>query len=77
MTVQVPGHCLPLLTLTGDWLNVLPFPMNKLLPNDTETFYRYEGSLTTPPCSESVIWTVFRQHIEISEEQVRPSLKEP
>lgn len=54
----------------GDWASVQPFPINRLLPNDTETFYRYQGSLTTPPCSESVVWTVFRQPIEISEDQL-------
>lgn len=54
----------------GDYANVRPFPLKKLLPDDYETYYRYNGSLTTPPCSESVVWTVFREAIEISESQM-------
>ena len=37
---------------------------------ENRTFYNYDGSLTTPPLLESVIWTVFKQHITMSEEQV-------
>ncbi|XP_060568465.1 carbonic anhydrase 7-like [Ruditapes philippinarum] len=55
----------------GDYANVRPFPLMKLLPDDYETYYRYNGSLTTPPCSESVVWTVFREPIEISEFQLQ------
>ena len=32
--------------------------------------YRYEGSLTTPPCSESVQWIVLTTPIEMSEAQI-------
>ncbi len=41
-----------------------------LLPAD-RSFFRYQGSLTTPPCSEGVLWTVFRQPIEASPAQIR------
>ena len=41
----------------------------KLLPPSLD-FWRYEGSLTTPPLLESVIWTVFKEPIQISQEQV-------
>jgi carbonic anhydrase len=45
---------------------------NSFLPKneDLEYFYRYEGSFTTPPCSEGVIWSIFKKRIPISHEQV-------
>lgn len=41
-----------------------------LLPEDTETFFTYEGSLTTPPCSEIVRWLVLAQPVTLSSEQI-------
>lgn len=42
-----------------------------LLPQQTTT-YRYSGSLTTPPCSESVTWLVMSQPISLPSEQLTP-----
>ena len=36
---------------------------------DTSQYYTYPGSLTTPPCSETVTWFVLKGRAELSEEQ--------
>lgn len=41
----------------------------KLLPKK-RSFYRYQGALTTPPCSEIVLWSVFETPIEMSADQI-------
>jgi carbonic anhydrase len=33
-------------------------------------FYRYEGSLTTPPCSEGVQWVVMADKLQLSADQI-------
>lgn len=33
-------------------------------------YYRYMGSLTTPPCTDGVIWTVWKETLKITPEQV-------
>ncbi|XP_064013452.1 carbonic anhydrase 12 isoform X1 [Pogoniulus pusillus] len=46
------------------------FNIRELLPDRLDEYYRYEGSLTTPPCYPSVLWTVFRHAVKISQEQL-------
>ena len=40
-----------------------------LLPRD-RGYYTFEGSLTTPPCSENVTWFVLKQPVPISADEV-------
>ena len=42
-----------------------------LLPENTQNYYRYFGSLTTPPCSEIVNWIVMKEPIHVSPKQVK------
>jgi len=50
------------------------FPADKidfnLRPPVDTTAYNYQGSLTTPPCTEGVDWYLFRQPMTASREQI-------
>ena len=41
----------------------------QLLPKRRD-YYRFSGSLTTPPCSEGVRWLVMKQPVEVSQTQI-------
>jgi carbonic anhydrase len=41
-----------------------------LLPAD-HGYYKFTGSLTTPPCSEGVHWQVMKKPVEVSREQIK------
>ncbi len=44
--------------------------VSELLPTD-QRYYQFMGSLTTPPCSEGVLWMVMKQPVTISKGQYR------
>ena len=46
------------------------FNLHDLMQVNERKFFRYIGSLTTPPCTEGVIWTVFTESIKINEESL-------
>lgn len=46
-----------------------PVSANDLLPKG-RAYYRYPGSLTTPPCSEGVSWLVLKEPIQLSAAQI-------
>ncbi|KAJ0013142.1 hypothetical protein NQD34_017476 [Periophthalmus magnuspinnatus] len=51
----------------GQEAKVKPFPLMNLLPrHNLSQYYRYHGSLTTPPCSQAVLWTVYEVPVYIS-----------
>ena len=66
------------------YIDKIPFCGNKVtiseqmdptnfIPNNPKMpkrFWTYQGSLTTPPLLESVIWIVFQQTLKISKQQV-------
>uniref|UniRef100_A0A8C4ZHC3 Carbonic anhydrase n=1 Tax=Gadus morhua TaxID=8049 RepID=A0A8C4ZHC3_GADMO len=47
--------------------------LDQLIParQNLTTYYRYKGSLTTPGCTESVVWTLFEHTIPLSKEQLQ------
>lgn len=46
-----------------------PFNLKAMLPSD-RAYYKFTGSLTTPPCSEEVSWHVLKMPVELSASQI-------
>lgn len=55
----------------ADTKNTIATPVNALglLPNNQD-YYRFNGSLTTPPCSEGVTWIVMKDAMTASQAQI-------
>jgi carbonic anhydrase len=45
-------------------------PLGELLPQD-QRYYQFMGSLTTPPCSEGVLWMVLKQPVTLGADQLK------
>ncbi len=60
----LPSNAGPEYTVAG--ATVMPEGM---FPS-SQTHYRYDGSLTTPPCAEGVSWVVYAEPVDISTGQV-------
>ena len=45
-----------------------------LLPPDRD-YYRFDGSLTTPPCTEGVLWLVMKASVTASKDQIEKFVK--
>uniref|UniRef100_A0A671P6Q7 protein-tyrosine-phosphatase n=1 Tax=Sinocyclocheilus anshuiensis TaxID=1608454 RepID=A0A671P6Q7_9TELE len=50
--------------------NLGPFILRDLLPSSLGSYYRYTGSLTTPPCSKVVEWIIFSRPVYLSYHQL-------
>ncbi len=47
-----------------------PVDPRQFLPA-SKALFRYEGSLTTPPCSEVVDWNIFEQPVDVAEADIK------
>lgn len=58
-------------TCTGDEEARIPvgFVQTRTLVRHTRKYFRYVGSLTTPPCTEDVIWIILGKVRKMTEEQ--------
>jgi carbonic anhydrase len=62
---QIPLSDSPISQISDLTINAL-----QLLPENSRQYYRYQGSLTTPPCSEIVTWLVLKQPVSVAKSQL-------
>ena len=66
--IQILWNSLPL-EVGQDLEPNLALNLAGLLP-EQRSYFAYMGSLTTPPCTEDVLWLVLKQPLQISPEQI-------
>ncbi|XP_064498948.1 carbonic anhydrase 9-like [Pseudopipra pipra] len=54
----------------GQQVLVSGFNIAGLLPDNLKLYFHYNGSLTTPPCYQTVKWTIFNQTMKLSRDQM-------
>ncbi|CAF1511274.1 unnamed protein product [Adineta steineri] len=50
--------------------NIIHLRLRSLMSKNRNNFWRYKGSLTTPPCSQGIIWTVFKEPIIVNDHEL-------
>uniref|UniRef100_A0A8D0TEQ3 Carbonic anhydrase 6 n=1 Tax=Sus scrofa TaxID=9823 RepID=A0A8D0TEQ3_PIG len=58
--IRIPGQTTVLSSLN----------LQDMLPENLHSYYSYQGSLTTPPCTENVHWFVLADTVKLSRTQV-------
>ncbi|HEY5799239.1 MAG TPA: carbonic anhydrase family protein, partial [Burkholderiaceae bacterium] len=66
--VQTVWNNLPLEKLSSSTPNIV-IDMTDLLPRRRD-YYTFMGSLTTPPCTEGVLWMVMKEPVQASADQM-------
>ncbi|XP_048381503.2 carbonic anhydrase 14-like isoform X2 [Stegostoma tigrinum] len=54
---------------SGQEVKIPSFDVHLLFPKQLDDYFTYSGSLTTPPCFQSVQWILFHQRVQLSQSQ--------
>lgn len=67
--IRALWSALPLERNKSVQLGAVKIDLAQLLPQKRD-YYLFSGSLTTPPCSEGVLWVILKQPLQLSREQI-------